>query len=281
MSLVFNYENQEAWGDLPGSASRGSSQSPIDILTKDIQSSGTLPQLKFTEWTVPVSGTLQNKGHTIQFTQHAIDSHPRMFHNHKGAYVLRQFHFHWGECEARGSEHHIDGKQYEAELHIVHTKEGSTSKTSSDACSVIAVFCQVDNATADVKEPDCNQDSPPGKKQKLEDQNPEQKLDDIVWKLLDIPEQMGKGESIDVTQIRYSDLLPKNLDYYYYEGSLTTPPCSEVVQWFVLKEAIKIPASFLSKLRQIQTGEEGKVCSSNFRDVQPLNGRQVLTSSKE
>ena len=259
MSQAFNYENQEAWADLPGSVSRGSCQSPIDIFTKDVRSSGALPQLKFTGWNVPVSGTLQNNGRSIQFTQHATDSTPCTFHNHKGAYVLQQFHFHWGESEGKGSEHCIDGQQYEAELHIVHSKEGASAKTAADALSVIAVFCKVDDAAEGSFPPTLKNES--------------------VWELLDIPQHMEMGKSIDVTQIRYSDLLPKNLDYYYYEGSLTTPPCSEIVQWFVLKEEVKIPASFLNKLRKIRTNGGERVLSSNFRDVQPLNGREVLANS--
>ena len=258
----YNYANQEAWADIPGCVSRGSCQSPIDILTKDVQSSGALPQLKFTGWNAPVSGTLQNNGHSIQFTQHATDSPPCTLHNHKGTYVLQQFHFHWGESEGKGSEHRIDGKQYEAELHIVHSKEGATAKTEADAYSVIAVFCKVDYAA---ERDSHDHDSP------TEDRS--------VWELLDIPQHMEMGKSIDVTRIRYSDLLPKNLDYYYYEGSFTTPPCSEIIQWFVLKEEVKIPASFLDKLRKIRTDGGERVLSFNFRDVQPLNGREVLANS--
>jgi len=70
--------------------------------------------------------------------------------------------------------------------------------------------------------------------------------------------------------------LPSNRDFYYYEGSLTTPPCSEVVQWFVLKQPIQIPASYISTLRKVEEDEHGTLLTHNVRDEQPLNGRIVM-----
>ena len=80
----------------------------------------------------------------------------------------------------------------------------------------------------------------------------------------------------------YDDLLPplpatSPRPYYYYEGSFTTPLCTERVQWFMLKDNITIPAFFLAKLRQVK--REGNANSPlltfNFRDLQPLNARNV------
>ena len=79
-----------------------------------------------------------------------------------------------------------------------------------------------------------------------------------------------------VSGFRFDSFLPKNLDYYYYEGSLTTPPCSETVQWFVLKERITVPGAYLEQLREVEEDKEGDLLEFNFRMPQALAGRVVL-----
>lgn len=64
-----------------------------------------------------------------------------------------------------------------------------------------------------------------------------------------------------------ADLLPSNLDYYKYVGSLTTPPCSEGVQWHVAKNAIEISAAQLHAFQAL--------FSVNARPVQPQNSRNI------
>jgi carbonic anhydrase len=68
-----------------------------------------------------------------------------------------------------------------------------------------------------------------------------------------------------------SDLLPKNMGYYAYKGSLTTPPCSEGVAWQVLKTPVELSKG------QIQAFQ--KVFRMNARPVQPLNQRKILESN--
>jgi carbonic anhydrase len=64
-----------------------------------------------------------------------------------------------------------------------------------------------------------------------------------------------------------ADLLPKGRGYYTFTGSLTTPPCSEGVTWFVMKEPSPISAQ--------QVARFGKLYPMNARPVQPLHGRTV------
>lgn len=68
-------------------------------------------------------------------------------------------------------------------------------------------------------------------------------------------------------------LLPPNLKYYQYSGSLTTPACSENVNWHVLKGWV-----FASKA-QIESFKH--LIHENNRPVQPLNGRVVKFSTKQ
>ncbi len=72
------------------------------------------------------------------------------------------------------------------------------------------------------------------------------------------------------TSVDASTLLPADKGYYTFRGSLTTPPCSEDVTWFVLKQPVEISkpeqAAFATKY------------AHNARPVQPLNGRAVQAS---
>ena len=70
--------------------------------------------------------------------------------------------------------------------------------------------------------------------------------------------------------INPSELLPADRAYFTYVGSLTTPPCTEGVRWFVLKSATTVSAGEL--------GNFAKHYPVNARPVQPVNGREVLAS---
>jgi len=67
-------------------------------------------------------------------------------------------------------------------------------------------------------------------------------------------------------------LLPPNRSYFSYPGSLTEPPCTEGVEWFVLTEPVEVDESYLHRLRQ--------VIGHNARPVQPLNGRPVIAVTR-
>jgi carbonic anhydrase len=79
----------------------------------------------------------------------------------------------------------------------------------------------------------------------------------------DEPEHLVSAVKVDPSQ-----LLPTSHGYYAYDGSLTAPPCTEGVRWIVMKQALEISASQLSRLR--------KLFPDNARPVQPLNGRLVV-----
>jgi carbonic anhydrase len=66
-------------------------------------------------------------------------------------------------------------------------------------------------------------------------------------------------------------LLPASRDYFTYMGSLTTPPCTEGVRWFVLKTPNTL------SLNEITTF--ARRYPADARPLQALNNRQVATSS--
>ncbi|HSX64028.1 MAG TPA: carbonic anhydrase family protein [Pseudoxanthomonas sp.] len=71
------------------------------------------------------------------------------------------------------------------------------------------------------------------------------------------------------TLVSAADLLHANRDYYRYEGSLTTPPCSEGVRWFVLKRPAKASAEQLSLVQKV-------IGHPNNRPVQSVGARVIL-----
>ncbi|HEY2257937.1 MAG TPA: carbonic anhydrase family protein, partial [Variovorax sp.] len=65
-------------------------------------------------------------------------------------------------------------------------------------------------------------------------------------------------------------ILPAEQGYYSYTGSLTTPPCSEGVQWRIMKQPVEVS--------KVQLAEFKKLYPMNARQVQPLNHRQIEQS---
>jgi carbonic anhydrase len=82
-----------------------------------------------------------------------------------------------------------------------------------------------------------------------------------------LPKQQGKEQIVAGKTINVADLLPKDRGYYHFMGSLTTPPCSEGVKWFVLKKPVEASST--------QVAAFSKLFGSNARPVQPLHARVV------
>lgn len=69
--------------------------------------------------------------------------------------------------------------------------------------------------------------------------------------------------------VNAASLLPAKLDYYRFNGSLTTPPCSEGVRWLVLKQPVTASKAQIAAFTSLMGG-------NNNRPVQPVNARPVL-----
>ncbi len=82
------------------------------------------------------------------------------------------------------------------------------------------------------------------------------------------PTQINKAERIQ--KVFIMDLLPKNKGYYAFQGSLTTPPCTENVQWIVLKEPVEASKEQIDILHSI--------LHDVARDIQPINKRVILSA---
>ena len=245
--VQFDYDNQTAWLDLAGSQCGGNRQSPINIIADQAVTNSSYGQLQMLGWNETVSGQLLNTGRTVKFVPGQKDA---MTITQRGEYTVDLFHFHWGNASSVGSEHRVDGMQFDGELHFVHTKSNPpAANTDGDAFMVVAVFLRgvPTSVTAG-----------------------------SVWENFQVIPQLNQNLNISV--LTYADLLPSNLSYFYYEGSLTTPLCNEAVHFVVLQNPIEIPSEILVNLRATPTTtnvSNPSPLTENFRDTQPLNGRTV------
>jgi carbonic anhydrase len=80
----------------------------------------------------------------------------------------------------------------------------------------------------------------------------------------------GERVTVDDLQLNLGDLLPTSKAYFKYAGSLTTPPCSEGVNWMVLKEPVRLGAEQIKAFRRI--------FNANARPIQPSHGRVIQES---
>ena len=134
----------------------------------------------------------------------------------------------------RPSEEKINGKGHEMVVHLVHAN-------LAGELAVVAVLLQKGADNLLVNE---------------------------LWK--DIPKEKEKEEILDNVQIDVTRLLPSVRGYYTFPGSLTTPPCSENVTWFVLKQPVTVSVGEIKQFSQLYRNDA--------RPTQRLFDRVVLES---
>lgn len=238
----FRYSAQNKW---PGACTSGQKQSPINVITKDVKCNTSLTALQLNnQYFERTYGIFENNGHSVVFTPlsriNAVMTTP------VGQYKLLSVHMHWGPAgHSRGSEHLVDSKASDLEVHFVHVKQRAQDKTASDYHAVLSVRGNLNH----------------------------KKLTGIFTKL-DVTKVKKYRSKIYVSGIHLSSLIPSNLDYYYYQGSLTTPSCDQNVQWFLLKNKIEVDTYYVALLEYVRS-RYGKRIVSNCRQIQALNGRTV------
>ncbi|XP_051969683.1 carbonic anhydrase 2 [Xyrauchen texanus] len=236
----------------------GLRQSPIDIRTKGASYDSSLMPLKL-NYDPSTSLDIVNSGHSFQVNfDDDKDSSILTGGPISGTYRLKQFHFHWGASDDKGSEHTMDGKCYPAELHLVHWNTKYTKFQEAvdkpDGLAVVGVFLEVGAENHQLKT--------------------------ILGALSDIK---SKGNQTSFSDFDPTVLLPKSLEYWTYLGSLTTPPLYESVTWIVCKNPINISSAQLEIFRSLMFSTEKEVACcmvNNYRPPQPLKDRAVRASFK-
>lgn len=85
-----------------------------------------------------------------------------------------------------------------------------------------------------------------------------------------LPARAGETLTVEGLELDLASLLPAERRYYDFDGSLTTPPCSENVHWMVLARPVTVAPEAIKRFR--------KLYAANARPIQPLNGRVVRVS---
>ena len=210
----------------------GMKQSPIDIVPRNAVAATFFAPL-FNYKPTPLK--IENTGHYVE-VPYDPTSHVYVGWQPTDVYQLMQFHFH------APSEHTINGVQYDAELHLVHTNDiGETA--------VIGVLLSSSAAGLPI-------------------------FDTIMAHAPTSPGEIELSEEVNVF-----DLLPSSKEFYRYEGSLTTPACSESVQWFLMQDPVPITPSALARLHSIiSMFPDYNGYPNNNRPTDNPNGRTVLKS---
>lgn len=130
------------------------------------------------------------------------------------------------------SENTINGKSFPLETHFVHADEKGN-------LAVIGVMFE---------------------------EGEENKTLATLWNKM--PEKVKAKQALS-GMLQSLSLMPSSKDYYRFNGSLTTPPCSEGVRWFVLKQPIQASKAQINQFRQVMGGDTN-------RPVQAVNARIIL-----
>ena len=136
------------------------------------------------------------------------------------------------------AEHMLDGESFVAELHLVHQDAGGN-------LAVVGLLFRSGGPSP------------------------------IIQGLIDAAPDIGAtGATIDLGHgLAASACVPGVLDYYSYDGSLTTPPCTEGVRWIVMQSVGTVSQAQVDRLQELVGGP-------NNRPVQPIGGRQIYAVSR-
>ncbi|KAI4872189.1 hypothetical protein NFI96_031031 [Prochilodus magdalenae] len=238
----------------------GAFQSPINFQTELQRYDPGLLPIQLQNYNLPSSEqlTLRNSGHSV-----VLSLSPRMYLSGLAHhYTAAQLHFHWGSPNVQaGSEHTVNGKQFVAEMHVVHFNSDKYPNIAmafdkSDGLAVLGVFIEVGTF------------------------NPA--FERILSHLNDIK---YTNQTVQVPGFNIRELLPANLnEYYRYDGSLTTPPCYPSVLWTVFKHPVTISLKqYLALATALFSAQKSAPVPmfNNYRKPKLIDNRVVLTSFQE
>lgn len=236
----WDYNNMGSdWGTDYPLCSNGREQSPVNLNSDGMESNAMMHITGFDYANYDNLG-ITDSGHTLITAIEEGEFHVTFPNGETAEFVPAQFHWH------SPSEHTVDGVTYDVELHIVHTyKDGSLG-------GVIGIFFDVGTGGSSTNA-----------------------------FINEIAPQTAGPYGTAIGPVNFLNFL-KGLDfstYYSYDGSLTTPPCTEGIKWSVLADVQPISTNQVTAFRNFWSSNAAFAGGNgNNRATQPWNDRVVSFS---
>ncbi|XP_035487448.1 receptor-type tyrosine-protein phosphatase gamma [Scophthalmus maximus] len=239
-------------------------QSPVDIADERALVSEEYQELVLEKFNTESSNqtTMKNTGKTVAVL--LKDDYFVRGAGLPGRFKAEKMEFHWGQSNgSAGSEHSLSGRRFPVEMQIyLYNSDDFDSLAAAikerRIIAAMAVFFEL------------------GQKD-----NPA--LDPIILGLKGV---VHHEKETNLRSFILRDLLPSSVDSYYrYTGSLTTPPCSKVVEWIIFSRPVYLSHTQLEAFYSIFTTEQQdhvkfvEKLRNNFRPLRDLDNRKVFKSA--